>query len=495
MMERSETLLFTGLTGSLGSALGVEALRRGWRILALGRDATPSRALERIHAALSLHGWRQENGGVDVVKGDLGLPSLGVPRRYAWPGISCIVNCAGSTEFRAGAAERNRLVNVEGVRHLLELATRLRTRFVHVSTAYVAGRRADVVREVEIDVGQEFHNSYEQTKCEAELLIEEWRRRTGIPVTVLRPSIVVGHSVTGRTVRFMTLYDLMQAFDVIASRLGQVEVRVAADSRATKNLIPVDYFARVAWHLIASHATGTYHVTHPEPPTVGEMRDIFCRLFAMDGISIVDAEEFEARPPTPAERLYQKANSVYDPYLRAEPRFDRSRTDEALAGSDITAAPLDAAFFSRLLAYARECGWGRSPRTAPTARGAVVDLYFQNFLRGKLHQQLLPNLRRLTATFRVVVKDLPEACWALAIREGKLESVSRDARNAQCLFTVDLSTFLEVVSGRLTPQEAFFQRRIDIDGEVDTGLHLAAVLAEFFQEFPFDARPCGTGAR
>lgn len=487
-MDRGLKLFFTGVTGSLGSALASEALRAGVRIVALARDEDPLAARGRIRSALAGHGRLQGEPEVEVVFGDLGRSGLGLGSDSGMKGVSAIVNCAGSTEFRERAAEHNHRVNVEGVRHLLELAGRLHVPFVHLSTAYVAGCRQGTVREDEIDSGQEFHNSYERTKCEAELLIEEWRGRTGLPVTVLRPGIVTGHSRNGHTVRFMTLYDLLQAFDVIAARLGAVKVRVAADPRATKNLVPVDYFARMAWHLLSRGATGTYHLTHPDPPTVEEMCQVCCRLFQTDGIRLVDSGDFETCPPTPAERLYQRANSVYDAYLRAEPHFDRTRTDAALAGSGIVPPRLDDAYFSRLLAVARERNWGRPSRTdSAAASREPVASYFADFLGAKLHQRLIPDLRKLTATFRVVVTGLPGESWDLFIQDGMLESVSRNGRRPQCLFKVDSSAFFDVVSGRLSPQEAFFRRRIDIEGEIDTGLHLAAVLAEFFRKFPFIA--------
>ncbi len=57
-------------------------------------------------------------------------------------------------------------------------------RFDYVSTCYVCGRREGVVREAELDEGQEFNNHYEATKCWAEI---ERRRMRRIPTTIYRP--------------------------------------------------------------------------------------------------------------------------------------------------------------------------------------------------------------------------------------------------------------------------------------------------------------------
>jgi hypothetical protein len=57
--------------------------------------------------------------------------------------------------------------------------------------------------------------------------------------------------------------------------------------------------------------------------------------------------------------------AVYRPYMtETEPVFDSSATDRALAGSGVQAPVLDAAYFRRLLDYARRVDWGRNRGTA-----------------------------------------------------------------------------------------------------------------------------------
>src|SRR5439155_7559048 len=104
-----------------------------------------------------------------------------------------IVHCAASVEFGQPLAEA-RAINVGGTEQVLALARRARAegvleRFVHVSTAYVAGDSAGVFAETERNVGQQFRNTYERTKLEAELaLADDLDELCGV---VVRPSIVV----------------------------------------------------------------------------------------------------------------------------------------------------------------------------------------------------------------------------------------------------------------------------------------------------------------
>ena len=83
-------------------------------------------------------------------------------------------------------------------------------RIVHVSTAYVSGRHAGEFGEGDLEVGQEFRNTYECSKYEAERLL----RGVGeLPLAIARPSIVVGHSASGWTSAFNVLYWPMRALE------------------------------------------------------------------------------------------------------------------------------------------------------------------------------------------------------------------------------------------------------------------------------------------
>ena len=86
-----------------------------------------------------------------------------------------IVHSAAELRFD-GALDEMRRINVEGVRHLLELARAAHehhgiARYAHVSTAYVAGGRTGDVAEADLTNEHGFSNTYEQTKYEGEMLV------------------------------------------------------------------------------------------------------------------------------------------------------------------------------------------------------------------------------------------------------------------------------------------------------------------------------------
>src|SRR5262249_61849015 len=89
-------------------------------------------------------------------------------RRFRAWGES-VIPCAGDPAFAPAPPEPYQAAHVGGPRRLLEglAAGRLR-RFIHVSTAYVCGRREGRILESDGDLGQAFHNAYERVKLASE---------------------------------------------------------------------------------------------------------------------------------------------------------------------------------------------------------------------------------------------------------------------------------------------------------------------------------------
>ena len=159
-------------------------------------------------------------------------------------------------------ADAIRAVNLDGTRHVVELASAARNldRLHHFSTAYVSGDREGVILEDELDLGQGFHDAYEQSKFEAERLVR--RAMPDVPATVYRPSIVVGDSRTGEVDRFNGPYYL--AILLVASPMT---VPLPGDGRAPLNVVPVDFVVDAALSIAASStALGkTVHLVDPAP--------------------------------------------------------------------------------------------------------------------------------------------------------------------------------------------------------------------------------------
>ncbi len=135
-------------------------------------------------------------------------------------------------------------------------------RYVYFSTAYVVGEREGTLYETELVRPTSFKNHYEETKFEAEVLVEKLKEE--VPITIIRPGIVKGHSQTGETIKFDGPYFMMNflerlKFLPLLPKLGKGEAYV--------NLVPIDYIIQATTYLsfFESGVGKTYHLTDPRP--------------------------------------------------------------------------------------------------------------------------------------------------------------------------------------------------------------------------------------
>jgi len=369
-----DALLLTGATGFVGTELLVRELADddGRHVFALIRaddDAHAERRLRAtLQAALGPAGAQRCAGRVTAVAGDLERPGLGLRpdrARALASAVGEIVHGAASVSFEL-PLDRSRAINVEGTRRMLAFATRCARlgglrRFTYISTAYVAGEHRGVFAEADLDVGQSFRNPYEQSKFEAETLVRAQRDR--LPVTVVRPSIIVGDSASGWTASFNVLYWPLRAL----SR-GAYPILPARRS-APVDVVPVDYVADAigALHRLPSAEGQTFHLTASErSSSIGELLDLAIEQLGCRRPPLVSPALYRrvghplaVRTASPRRRRFLRATEAYLPYFAMRVRYDDSGARAAL-GPAIAPAPL-AAYFDRLVDYALLAEWGRRP--------------------------------------------------------------------------------------------------------------------------------------
>lgn len=349
-MTRGAVLL-TGATGFVGMEMLARVLEQtDHDVVALVRAADDAAAQARVDGLLETlvaPGTRPHRGRVRAVAADLESPGLGlspVARHRIANKISAVVHCAASISFTLPLDEARR-INVDGTREVVELALEAQEhgileRFIHVSTAYVAGDRIGRVNEHDGDVGQGFRNTYERTKLEAEEVV----RASGLPAAIVRPSVIVGDSRTGWTQAFNVIYWPLQAF---ARGLFPT---VPADPGACLDIVPVDVVADALLALLCGPVRGgNFHVV------AGDAAPTNTQLATMA------AEAFDAEPPRfvrPGEdaRAEQRAGALL-PYFRVRCTFDARRARELLGA---TPPPLED-YFPSLMRYARDAQWGKQP--------------------------------------------------------------------------------------------------------------------------------------
>lgn len=164
-------------------------------------------ALRRTHHVTALAGRRPVDGADRVVHGDLRRPRFGLDD-VQWSllatDLDVVVHCAGEVDFAADA-DATAALNVNGVRHVTELAREAGARMVHVSTAFV---EQPVVPDVTGGDATMHPGAYIASKRAGEAIVSQ----SGLDWTIVRPSIVCGDSETGEISELQGLHTLIKAF-------------------------------------------------------------------------------------------------------------------------------------------------------------------------------------------------------------------------------------------------------------------------------------------
>jgi thioester reductase-like protein len=358
----SDGVLISGATGFVGMEVLARYLERGERqVFTIVRARNDAAARGRIDDVLkNLFGLRASRyaGRVHAIAGDLTQPDLGIARsrRERLAGsVSTIIHSAASVSFTL-PLEEARSINVGGTRAMLELADLTQQhggldRYGHVSTAYVAGTHTGRFFEHHLDVGQGFHNTYEQTKFEAEQLV---RSHPGLPFTIMRPSIVVGDRRSGWTAAFNVLYWPLRAF------ARGLFTAVPAIPSAPVDVVSIDYVAD-AIHELCESGDGigeTFHLTAGvNASTIDEIAQLASGYFRRPLPKVLTPAEFAVLEQG---RMTLEESSVYFPYFSIGAVFDESATRARLEPAGISVSPLRD-YLERLLDFATRSRWGKRP--------------------------------------------------------------------------------------------------------------------------------------
>ncbi len=289
--HHDKAVLITGAAGFLGTQVVRFILERTELsvIVPIRADSVSAaaRRLERIW-----QDWpvmiKEIGRRVRVLKGDLSLPGLGLSgQEYEElaENVGHIIHLAADIRLDE-PLDQLRKINVEGVKHLLELASRIHllhglSRFSYVSTAYVAGARRGSVSESDLTDRYGFSNHYEQSKYEGELLVRKAAEE--LPVSVFRPGMVVGDSRNGMIKTFNTLYFPLRLY--LTGKLKFFPVNPSMKI----NMVPCDYVVEAIAELTFDPAAAglCFHLTLPAEalPTVGEMME-YTRKWALKKLHV-----------------------------------------------------------------------------------------------------------------------------------------------------------------------------------------------------------------
>ena len=331
-------IFLTGSTGYIGAHV-VAGLLQGHRdhLNLLVRAQHPHEAEVRLWRALQLHldfapFHEYLRSRIRIFRGDLTERNFGLDSadyRRLVESTDSIVHCAASLNRKSEKACLN--VNLRGTLEVIKLAVAARDnhglrRFTQVSTVAVAGHRSnEVVKEDEaIDWSRSDYDPYARTKRFCEHMMRELL--PDVPLTIFRPSIVLGDSRYAETTQF----EMVRAF-VFLARLPVLPFR----PNDKVDIVNVDFVADsiVTLHQKPRPDYDTYHLSSGVgSQTFRELTDALAR--AQKKSAPLYAPRLGRTFSRTVDRLARRRNNlgygasllkVFLPYLVWNTVFDNSR--------------------------------------------------------------------------------------------------------------------------------------------------------------------------
>lgn len=384
------TYFVTGATGFIGGRL-VERLlaRKGSTVLCLVRAGSEETFDDRVR-----NQWGTTRRRVKPVIGDLSQKDLGLDAatiKELTGTVDHLFHVAAIYDLEADAESQVK-VNVEGTRAVVNLANKLKvTCLHHVSSIAAAGSDfKGTFSETMFEEAEGLAHPYFATKHDSEGIV---RRDCTRPYRIYRPAIVVGDSRTGEIDKIDGPYYMFRLIQRLREMFPQWMPLVGVEGRII-NIVPVDYVVDAMDHI--AHMPEdlldgrVFHLTDPEPQTVGEVMNIFARAAHAPQFQMrLDPMAFKIVPKNvrkmlgnlpPVKRSRQAIMGDLDMpeeilrYLDWPTQYTCDNTIQALEGSGIECPPLES--------YAWKL-WDHWERTMDPA------LFVDRSLRGSIEDKVV----------------------------------------------------------------------------------------------------------
>lgn len=357
--HKNLSILLTGGTGSLGSELLPRLVRSHphHTILVLIRGKDDVDVGQRLNEASAYgHLTEEERRRVIALRGEVSHPNFGLDIA-AWESMASAVDqifhLAANVNFDVPLNDA-RIANVHSTAEILRFARQCQRnapkdfRLNHVSTAYVVGDRQGKLKESELRCGQNFWNAYEQSKCEAEELVIAARGE--LPITIYRPSQVIGESRGGRIRKFFGFYEFVK----LAAR-GKASMTLEfGDPNMRPDMVPSDYVcdSMLYFSQQSDAIGGTYHLAAGLEESICSDRLIDIVFEVLQTSSPQGSRLSRPRWKSSGALIVTEDRSYHSsvlkllvksllPYLSYERDFDVAKTRMRLASAGIVMAPIE----------------------------------------------------------------------------------------------------------------------------------------------------------
>jgi len=336
-------IFLTGGTGYIGAHVAANLLGQHdatLNLLVRGRD--PREAELRLWQALQLHlpfpkFYDSLQAKIRIFRGDLTSPQFGLEAgdydRLVHTTDS-VIHCAASLNRKSEKSCLN--VNLRGTLAVVQLARQSQyyhglRRFSNVSTVAVAGKRSHevVLEDRAIEWERSDYDPYARTKKFCEHMVRELL--PDVPLTIFRPSIVLGDSRYPQTTQF----DMVRAFVFLAGlpvlpfrphdKIDIVNVDFVADAISTLHMKAEP--EHDTYHLSSGNDSQTFReLTRALAAEQNKRGPVFLPILEKPFASIVNTLANRKGPTGRGAALMK----VFLPYLTWNTVFDNTRVTKEM---------------------------------------------------------------------------------------------------------------------------------------------------------------------
>jgi len=370
-------IFLTGSTGYIGAHVAANLLDgHGASLNVLVRAKDPQEAAERLWQGLQLHMQfprfaEHLQTRLRIFCGDLTSPQFALDRDSYDRLIhttDSVIHCAASLNRKS---EKNCLnVNLRGTLEVIQLARHSHhyhglRRFSEVSTVAVAGKRQNevVTEDLSIDWNRSDYDPYARTKKFCEHMTRELMPE--VPLTIFRPSIVLGDSRHAETTQF----DMVRAFVFLAGlpalpfrptdKIDIVNVDFVADAIAT--LHQKENPLHDIYHLSSGRSSQTFReLTDALAAAQSKRGPVFVPFLEKPFASTVNVMSNRQGPVGHGAALLK----VFMPYLVWNTVFDNTRVTAELGKTPVPFSK----YSYPLLKFSQETQFTYPYRPWPAAR-------------------------------------------------------------------------------------------------------------------------------
>ena len=386
-------IAITGATGLLGRNLLFEFIKQNLHqldeidVFILGRRSEGKGLKDRIEEIIREDGClycgtdragdilaRIQTMEMDLIQEKLRLSREDYARLKSFK-IDFFFHVAALTDFRSSPAVVEALysTNVYGTKQIIGLVSTLKVgEFCYVGSAYSCGKVSGKIGPDYVKLDQEFRNPYEKTKLEAELLVREFSRSSGVKCRFFRPSTIGGRLMEaplGAVCKFDVFYSCAAWFVRMKMKMFQqgeniydtplsLDIRVCCNLTSGLNIVPVDYAAKAMYQVcMQDGSVNDVHLVNVKETPHTLYIPLMMKMLNVTGVKTVD---FVPDDKNKVESFYYKTiGNVFTPYMNdGRVSFDTKNLTSILSNAGLACPKVDEANFEVLLNYAKKFNFG-----------------------------------------------------------------------------------------------------------------------------------------